>query len=110
MGKILNEYFSSLFTVEKDMKAQELGEVSGDILGTVRITVEEVLDILECMKADKSLGPRTLQEAREEIEGTLADIFASSLAKGEVPEDWKVVNVVPLFKKGCKVKPMSYRP
>eukprot|EP00061_Rhincodon_typus_P005451 g24982.t1 len=37
MGKILNEYFSSVFTVEKDMKIFELGEVSGEMLGTVHI-------------------------------------------------------------------------
>eukprot|EP00061_Rhincodon_typus_P004655 g23099.t1 len=67
------------------MKTWELEEVSGDILGTVRITVEEVLKVLECMMADKSPGPdqiypRTLHDAREEIAGALADIFASSLA------------------------------
>eukprot|EP00061_Rhincodon_typus_P016056 g44072.t1 len=29
---------------------------------------------------------------------------------GEVPEDWRVADVVPLFKKGCKEKPGNYRP
>eukprot|EP00061_Rhincodon_typus_P001398 g14696.t1 len=50
MGKVLYEYFSSVFTVEKDTKTLELGGVSGDILGTVHITMEEVLEVLECMK------------------------------------------------------------
>lgn len=27
-------------------------------------------------------------------------IYESSLDTGEVPEDWRMVNVVPLFKKG----------
>eukprot|EP00061_Rhincodon_typus_P002769 g18414.t1 len=84
MGEVLNEYFSFVFTVEKDVKTWELGEISGDILGTVHITVEKMLEILDCMKVDKSPSPdqiclRTLQEAREEIAGAVADIFASSL-------------------------------
>eukprot|EP00061_Rhincodon_typus_P002059 g16509.t1 len=115
MGEVLKEYFSSVFTVEKDMKTWELGEISGTVLGTVHNTVEVVLEVLECMKVDKPPGPdqtypRTLQEAREEIAGPLADIFASSLATGEDPEDWRVANVVPLFRKGCKEKPGNYRP
>eukprot|EP00061_Rhincodon_typus_P002306 g17144.t1 len=85
MSKVLNEYFSSVFTVEKDMKAWERGEVGGDILGTIHITIEVVLEVLECMKVEKSPDPdqiyaRTLQEAREETAGALADVFASSLA------------------------------
>eukprot|EP00061_Rhincodon_typus_P007112 g28456.t1 len=47
MGEVINEYFSTAFIVEKDMKTWELGEVSGDNLRTVHITVEEVLDVLE---------------------------------------------------------------
>ena len=49
-------------------------------------------------------------EAREEIAGSLAKIFESSIVMAEVPEDWRVANVVPLFKKGCREKPGSYRP
>ncbi|XP_078077524.1 SH3 and multiple ankyrin repeat domains protein 2-like [Mustelus asterias] len=85
MVEVLNKYFSSVFTVAKYMKTWEPGKVSGDILGTVHITVEGVMDILKCMKVDKSPGPdrvypRTLGEAGEEIAGALAEIFASLLA------------------------------
>eukprot|EP00061_Rhincodon_typus_P010233 g34367.t1 len=93
MGEVFNQYFSSVFTVEKDMKTWELGEVSDDILGTVHIIVEEVFDILKCMKVDKSPGPDQI-----------------GLATGEVLKDWRVVNVLPLFKKGCKEKLGNYRP
>lgn len=31
----------------------------------------------------------------------LSEIFASTLATGEVPKDWKVTNIALLFKKGC---------
>ena len=47
---------------------------------------------------------------KEEIAGALTQIFNSSLATGEVPDDWRTANVVLLFKKGCRDKPGNYRP
>ena len=32
------------------------------------------------------------------------------MATGEVPEDWRIANVVPLFKKGSRDNPGNYRP
>ena len=54
--------------------------------------------------------PRLLQEAREEIAEPLAMIFASSMETGDVPEDWRIVDVVPIFKKGNRDSPRNYRP
>ncbi|XP_060710826.1 uncharacterized protein LOC132835701, partial [Hemiscyllium ocellatum] len=67
------------------------------------------------MNIDKSPGPdgiypRILWEAREEIAEPLAWIFMSSLSTGIVPEDWRIANVVPLFKKGSRDSPSNYRP
>ena len=57
-----------------------------------------MLEVLKCIKVDKSPGPevypRTLWETREEIVGPLAEVFESLTATGEVPEDWRVANVV----------------
>ena len=115
MGEILNEYFSSVFTVEKGMDVRELGEINSDVLRSVHITEKEVLEVLKRIKVDKSAGPdevypRTMWDAREVIAGSLAEIFESSVVMGEVPEDWRVANVVPFFKKGCREKPGNYRP
>eukprot|EP00061_Rhincodon_typus_P003489 g20216.t1 len=64
---------------------------------------------------DESLGrdgtyPGILREARELIAGALTDIFVSCLATGEVPEDWRIANDVPLFKNGYRNNPGNYRP
>eukprot|EP00061_Rhincodon_typus_P007860 g29967.t1 len=80
------------------------------MLGHFEIKKVMVLDLLKSIKVDKSPGPegiypRLLSEAREEIAGALTKIFVSSPATGEVPEDWQVANVVPLFKKGNKDNP-----
>lgn len=37
-------------------------------------------------------------------------IYKSPLDTGEFPEEWRVANLVPLFKKGCMEKPGNYRP
>ena len=41
-----------------------------------------------------------LVELADEISGTVADLFNKSLRSGEVPPDWKLANVSPIFKKG----------
>eukprot|EP00061_Rhincodon_typus_P008815 g31760.t1 len=84
MGEILNDYFASVFKVEKDMEDREHGEINSDILKNVHITKEE-LDVLKCIKVDKSLGsdqvyPRTLWEVREDIAGLLSEIFVAPIA------------------------------
>jgi len=85
-----------------------------DILGHVEIKREEVLEVLKNIKVDKSpepdrVYPRILREAREEIAEALAKIFVSSLATGKAPEDWRVANIVPLFKKGRRDNLENYR-
>ena len=40
----------------------------------------------------------------------LTEIFVSSLDTGEVPEDWRIAKVVPLFKKGSRDNSGNYRP
>ncbi|CAJ0968399.1 unnamed protein product [Ranitomeya imitator] len=36
--------------------------------------------------------------------------FRDSIATGSVPQDWRIANVVPIFKKGSKSEPGNYRP
>ena len=37
-------------------------------------------------------------------------LFNSSLREGIIPQDWKDANIIPLFKKGSRLSPNSYRP
>ncbi|XP_059824288.1 uncharacterized protein LOC132393277 [Hypanus sabinus] len=114
-AELLNEHFASVFTMEKD-----LGNCRDDLqriekLEHVDIKRENLLKFLESIKLDESLGldemyPRLLWEVREEIAEPLTMIFASSMGTGEVPEDWRVADVVPSFKKGSRDSPGHYRP
>ena len=56
------------------------------------------------------MHPRVLMEVAEQVSEMLTDIFNSSLESGQVPEDWRVVNVTPLFNKGSREELGNYRP
>ncbi|XP_062907777.1 ubiquitin-conjugating enzyme E2 G2 isoform X1 [Mobula hypostoma] len=115
VSEILNEYFSSVFTKERELEDSEDNMSVVDVLEHVGIKGEEVLELLKYIRMDKSPGPdgilpRLLHEVREEIADSLARIFMSSLSTGMVLEDWREANVVPLFKKGSRDSPGNYRP
>ncbi|CAM5078395.1 unnamed protein product [Eretmochelys imbricata] len=56
------------------------------------------------------LHPRVLKELAAVIAEPLAIIFENSWRTGEVPDDWKKANVVPIFKKWKEEDPENYRP
>eukprot|EP00061_Rhincodon_typus_P000351 g11415.t1 len=85
MSEILDEYFVSLFTEERDMTDVEVSDRCLITLGQVGIMKGEVLGILKGIRVNKSPGldviyPRLLREVKEEIAGALTDIFAASLS------------------------------
>ncbi|KGL72764.1 RNA-directed DNA polymerase from mobile element jockey, partial [Tinamus guttatus] len=74
-----------------------------------------VREHLRKLNTHRSMGPdgmhpRVLQELAEVIAKPLSIIFERSWRTGEVPEDWKKANVMPVFKKGKKEDPGNYRP
>ncbi|KFU89844.1 RNA-directed DNA polymerase from mobile element jockey, partial [Chaetura pelagica] len=66
------------------------------------------LDIHKWMGPD-GMHPRVLRELAEVIARPLSIIFGKSWATGEVPKDWRIANVTPVYKKGKKEDPGSYR-
>jgi len=57
MGELLNEYFDSRFTKEKDLVDDRSGEGYIDSLRHDEIKKEEILGVLKNIKLDKSHGP-----------------------------------------------------
>ena len=57
-----------------------------------------------------SVGSRMLTGLSDGICDFVADLFNKSLNTGDVPQDWKLANVSPIFKTGLKSDPLNYRP
>ena len=74
--------------------------------------VTKLLDGLNVHKASgpDGLNARVLKECSNEISPILALIYNESLARGEVPDEWRQANVSPVFKKGEKYDAANYRP
>ena len=76
---------------------------------------EIFLDLLRKLDAYKSMGPdglhpRVLKELADVVAKPLSIIFQQSWLTRDVSVDWKLANVMPIFKKGQKDDPGSYRP
>ena len=53
---------------------------------------------------------RVLRELAELTAEPPSTIYQRSLLTGEVPEDWRLASVTPIYKKGCREDPGNYRP
>ena len=119
MAEVLNEYFSSVFTIE-DISSLPVpftkfeGNTSQH-LGQLFVTPEMIAQKIKKMKDNKSPGvdgipPKLLKEIVEQISTPLAKWFNLSLEEGIVPSEWKEANITLLFKKGSRKNPENYRP
>ena len=113
---MLKTFFSSVLTLEPPGPLPHLDErVVDNILQNIEITEELVFKKLSNLKQSKSPGPdglhpRVLKELKAEVAKPLELIFNASLHSGEIPQDWRIANISPIFKKGKKNNPGNYRP
>ncbi|KFO77742.1 Putative 115 kDa protein in type-1 retrotransposable element R1DM, partial [Cuculus canorus] len=89
--------------------------VRGAERGSPMIQDKEVRDLLAHLDTHKSMGldgihPRVLKELADVLPKPLSIIFQWSWLTGEVPLDWSLANIVPIYKKGCREDPGNYRP
>ncbi|CAM4359497.1 unnamed protein product [Caretta caretta] len=107
--------FASVFTNKVSSQTAALGNTAWGVGGQPSVEKEVVRDYLEKLDVHKSMGPvalhpRVLKELAAVIAEPLAIISENSWRSGEVPDDWKKANVVPIFKKGKKEDPGNCRP
>ena len=116
MANLLNDYFVSVFTNESPVSdcVSFLSETE-TLLGDVNFSVDVVCDRLQVLNPNKSPGPdgihpRVLHSCRDVLALPLSIIFSKCFNYGFVPQDWRIANVTPIFKKGDHCLPSNYRP
>ena len=78
-------------------------------------TTNQVLAVLSSLDMNKTSGPdqipaRTLKERAHEIAPSFCDLFNKLLSLGSLPTEWKLTNIVPVYKKENKEYIENYRP
>ncbi|GAB0199232.1 mitochondrial enolase superfamily member 1 [Grus japonensis] len=109
---MFNALFASVFNTDDGLWDPSCPELEDRDCGNDKLPAdpELVRDLLLHLDAYKSMGPdgihpRVLRELADVIVRPLSIIFQWSWESGEVPVDWKLANVVPIFKKGKKEDP-----
>lgn len=118
-AEVLCGFFKSVFTVEEAFCAEEedngRGEQREQLEGQIMFSRDVVLAELLALDSTKSPGPdglhpHLLKNCADSIAGPLSSIFQQSIDTGEIPEDWRLAEVCPIFKKGRRSDPGNYRP
>jgi hypothetical protein len=115
-AEAFNCHFHSMFN-RSESKFTQITSNSSEIpeLCNIQLTVDEVLKILRGLEVSKAIGPDgispvILKECCDVLSPSLCVLFNLSLSKGYVPADWRLANVVPIFKSGDKQSIANYRP
>ncbi|PKU44832.1 rna-directed dna polymerase from mobile element jockey-like [Limosa lapponica baueri] len=111
--EVLNAFFNQFFHVRP--ATPRVFSLDGDQKNPPIIQKEQVNGLLLHLDTHKSMGldgihPRVLRELAGELTKPLSIIYQQSWSTGEVPDDWRVANMTPIYKKGRKDDPGNYRP
>ena len=84
-------------------------------LDTINLSIEEISTALLTLNPNKANGPdmlsnRLLKEVHREIAPSLCSLFNRSISTHIFPEDWKLANVIPVYKKKDPNNVENYRP
>ena len=84
-------------------------------MNDIVISKEGVIKLLKGLNPSKALGPdelhpRVLKELATELGPVFAHPFQQSMDTGEIPKEWSLANICPLFKKSDRSLACSYCP
>ena len=116
IAQLFNHYFASVFLPSTIViPSDDSMQVTGPVLTDIELTTDEVLKSLKMLNVNKATGSdgipaRLLRETADNIAPSLTKLFNKSLQYGIIPDELKVANVVPVYKKGRKDYVENYRP
>src|SRR3989442_310297 len=86
-----------------------------EILKEIEITTIKIAKALQELKRNKSGGVDSINstlliECKTGVISPLEQLFSASVNLEKIPDEWRLANVTPIFKKGTKKDPGNYRP
>ena len=88
---------------------------SAPFMEDIVVTKEGVTKLLKGLNPSKALGPdelhpRVLKELATELGPIFVHLFQQSIDSGDIPKEWTLANISPLFKKGDRSLACNYLP
>ena len=88
---------------------------SAPFMNDIAVSKDGVIKLLKGLNPSKALGPdelhpRVLKELATELGPVFAHHFQQSIDTGEIPKEWSLANICPLFKKSDRSLACNYRP
>jgi hypothetical protein len=113
--KLFNEYFQAQFNKNNYDPPSDCRAFVNNNLGNIVLVENDVYNVLINLNVNKAHGPDDIptvfyKKCSKSIASSLTLLFNLSLDSGIVPSEWKLANVVPVFKKGNKSDISNYRP
>jgi hypothetical protein len=116
MAEEINRCLSDVFTREDVQNVPRPKQhATRSTLSSTLITAQKVRQQIKKLKPTGAAGPdgitsRLLQQCTDVHSPVLAAIYRKSINEGTVPDERKLANGVPIFKKGSKAAASNYRP
>ena len=112
---VLNNHFCMQSTIADSHGTLPPFEPPEHTLGNVRISSQDVEDVLRLLDASKAswpdlIHPRLLKEGAFVMSPHLSKLFNKSIELCQFPSDWKLANIIPVYKKGDRTNATNYRP
>ena len=109
-----NGQFTDVFT-KSEYSQVPLLDRSATFMEDIVVTKEGVTKLVKDFNPSKALGPdefhpRVLKELATELGPIFAHLFQQSIGSGDIPKEWTLANISPLFKKGDRSLACNYRP
>lgn len=114
-ANVMNSYFSSVFTVEAIQNVPVLPRQSFSSMAPILISAQGISKLIGNLKTSSAPGPddipsKFLKSTKLVLSHILQVIYTQSLLEGQIPDDWKMAKVTPVFKTGNRSDPSNYRP
>lgn len=110
-----NSFFCSVFTNEDFSSVPCVSDLEYCFMSPISVTAEGICKLIHGLKVSTSCGvdninSKVLRNTSASSSQILCHIFQQSLSTGQLPTDWKIAKVIPIFKDGNKHSPGNYRP